>query len=127
MERYKTLGYVDYDQRAVFPFLGSLSSPLLVPKIGNRVALIITFALLVWQGLGAGFTANAWQIYQQGHSQRRTGNIFRGTDFSFQFTWRVSAHPGRELAWSRIKQNYGFQLCFWLAFHCFILSFWLGF
>jgi MFS family permease len=32
-----------------------------IPTIGKTAALILTFLLLVWQGLGAGITANAWQ------------------------------------------------------------------
>ena len=44
------------------PFLGFAIVALLVPKIGiDSRASIITFVLLIWQGLGAGFTANAWQ------------------------------------------------------------------
>lgn len=35
---------------------------LLLPKIGSSIGLILTFAVLIWQGLGSGFTANAWQI-----------------------------------------------------------------
>ena len=42
-------------------FLGLAAVALLVPRIGLNTALIITFILLAWQGLGAGFTANAWQ------------------------------------------------------------------
>jgi len=36
---------------------------ILLPKIGTTAALIAIFLVLVWQGLGAGFTANAWQIF----------------------------------------------------------------
>ena len=43
------------------PFLGLTAVALLVPKIGLNAALAATLLLLVWQGLGAGFTANAWQ------------------------------------------------------------------
>ncbi len=28
---------------------------------GIKLALVLTFAMLIWQGVGAGFTANAWQ------------------------------------------------------------------
>ncbi len=42
-------------------FVGLAIVALLVPSIGLNAALIITFLLLAWQGLGAGFTANAWQ------------------------------------------------------------------
>src|SRR5512138_3315685 len=42
------------------PFLGFALVALLLPKIGLQAGLIITFILLTWQGLGGGFTANAW-------------------------------------------------------------------
>ncbi len=42
-------------------FVGLMIVALLVPSIGANAALVITFLLLAWQGLGAGFTANAWQ------------------------------------------------------------------
>jgi MFS family permease len=43
------------------PFLGLALTAWLVPVIGINNALIITFILLIWQGIGAGFTANPWQ------------------------------------------------------------------
>lgn len=33
----------------------------LAPTLGPTLALILTFLCLIWQGLGAGLTANAWQ------------------------------------------------------------------
>ncbi|MBA4376912.1 MAG: hypothetical protein C0401_12180 [Anaerolinea sp.] len=44
------------------PILGLAFVGLLLPVIGSTPALIATFFLLVWQGLGSGLTANAWQI-----------------------------------------------------------------
>ncbi len=44
------------------PILGLAIVGLLLPKIGLTAGLIATFLLLIWQGLGSGFTANAWQI-----------------------------------------------------------------
>ncbi len=44
-----------------FPFLGLAIVALLIPKIGIQTALILTFVMLAWQGLGGGFTANPWQ------------------------------------------------------------------
>jgi len=44
------------------PILGLGFVGLLLPVIGTQIALILTFLLLIWQGLGSGFTANAWQI-----------------------------------------------------------------
>ncbi|MBL8077531.1 MAG: MFS transporter [Anaerolineales bacterium] len=42
------------------PFLGFGVIALLMPFIGRQVGLILTFLLLIWQGLGGGFTANSW-------------------------------------------------------------------
>jgi len=42
-------------------FVGLMIVALLIPSIGVNAALVLTFLLLAWQGLGAGFTANAWQ------------------------------------------------------------------
>ncbi len=43
------------------PFLGLALTSLLLPIIGRPAALVLAFACLIWQGLGAGFTMNAWQ------------------------------------------------------------------
>ncbi len=43
------------------PFLGLAVIALLSPQIGITASLILTFIILIWQGMGAGMTANAWQ------------------------------------------------------------------
>jgi MFS family permease len=43
------------------PFLGLLFIAVFMAAFGTRLALVLTFIVLVWQGLGAGFTANGWQ------------------------------------------------------------------
>jgi MFS family permease len=42
------------------PFLGFAVIALLIPVIGTKASLILTFIFLTWQGLGGGFTANSW-------------------------------------------------------------------
>lgn len=42
------------------PFFGLAMVALFVPHIGVTAGLILTFIMLIWQGLGGGFTANAW-------------------------------------------------------------------
>jgi MFS family permease len=42
------------------PFLGFALVAFLLPQIGLQAGLILTFMLLIWQGLGGGFTANPW-------------------------------------------------------------------
>jgi len=106
------------------PFLGFAIVALLVPKIGNRVALIITFALLVWQGLGAGFTANAWQNLISKVIPREGLATFLGVQTSASNLLGGVSAILAGIALVRIKQNYGFPTVFLAAFICFILS-WL--
>jgi MFS family permease len=42
------------------PFFGFALVALSIPHIGLNAGLVLTFILLIWQGLGGGFTANAW-------------------------------------------------------------------
>jgi MFS family permease len=43
------------------PFLGLAAVAWWLPSLDKNIALTLTFLLLIWQGLGAGFTANPWQ------------------------------------------------------------------
>jgi MFS family permease len=43
------------------PFVGLALVAWYSPHLGPRRSLILTFALLIWQGFGGGFTATAWQ------------------------------------------------------------------
>ena len=43
------------------PFFGLALIAWFLPKIGPQIALGLSFGMLVWQGLGGGFTATAWQ------------------------------------------------------------------
>jgi len=43
------------------PFLGLAAVAWFLPTLGREMALLLTFGLLTWQGLGGGFTATAWQ------------------------------------------------------------------
>ncbi len=43
------------------PFMGLALAAWLLPAWGAKVILPLTFLLLIWQGIGSGFTANPWQ------------------------------------------------------------------
>jgi MFS family permease len=59
LRKYKrTVLMMTIHERA--PFLGFAIVALLLPFIGINTGLVLTFLLLIWQGLGGGFTANAW-------------------------------------------------------------------
>ena len=60
LRRYKPMALLLTIHERI-PYLGLALVAFFVGSLGNKLALVLTFLLLVWQGLGAGFTANAWQ------------------------------------------------------------------
>jgi MFS family permease len=105
------------------PFLGLLVIAWQLPALGIRWGLILTFIMLIWQGLGAGFTANPWQ--------NLIGKIFpseyRGTFFGLQgAAANLLASIGAIVAGFILQQvpfpeNYA--TCFVYACICLVISF----
>ncbi len=60
MARYKPMVIWMTIQERV-PFLGLAIIALFYRQLGPVPALILTFIMLLWQGIGAGLTANPWQ------------------------------------------------------------------
>jgi MFS family permease len=97
------------------PFLGLALVAWFLPVLGIRTGLMITFALLIWQGLGGGFTANPWQAM--------IGKIIpsdrRGTFFGAQSSAaNLLASLGAILAGiilEKLDNRLGFTLCFVFA------------
>lgn len=104
------------------PYLGLAVVAFLLPRIGIQLGLILTFSLLVLQGLGAGFTANPWQSM--------IGKIIpaerRGTFFGLQAgAANLLASIGAVLAGQilgRIEGPTGFGWCFSIASALLIIS-----
>jgi len=60
LRRYKpTVMTMTIQER--LPYLGLAAIAWFVPTLGNQVALVLTFLMLIWQGVGGGLTATAWQ------------------------------------------------------------------
>jgi MFS family permease len=60
MARYKPMVmWMTIHERV--PFLGLTLIALFYHQLGATLAIILTFLMLLWQGFGAGFTANPWQ------------------------------------------------------------------
>jgi MFS family permease len=97
------------------PFLGLALVALFLGTLGNRLALIITFGLLVWQGLGAGFTANAWQSL----IAKIIPSDWRGTFFGAQAAisnvlMSIAAIAAGYIL-DRVHAPFNFTLCFLLT------------
>jgi MFS family permease len=98
------------------PFLLLAVVAFFIPSLGPKLALVLIYFLLIWQGLGAGLTANAWQ--------NLIGKIFpsdyRATFFGLQSAAaNLFASLGAILAGFillRIESPDDFALCFSLTF-----------
>ena len=104
------------------PILALAIVGLLLPVIGSTAGLIATFAILIWQGLGAGFTANPWQIMI---SRIIPGNV-RATFFGGQSAAaNLLASLGAVLAGIALKRfapPWDFASCFFTASALYIIS-----
>ena len=104
------------------PFLGLAVTALLMPFIGTKIALGITFLLLIWQGLGGGFTANTWTSLISKIMPPES----RGTFFGFQaglanlFLSGAAIGAGYLLEYFEAPIN--FAICFLIAAFFFGLS-----
>ena len=105
------------------PFLGLAAVSWFIPSIGPRIALILTFMLLVWQGFGGGFAATAWQSMIGKIISRDRWGLF----FGFQSAAsNLLAGTGAVIAGMVLENNeptYGFTMCFLLAVGAFIISY----
>lgn len=105
------------------PFFGLALVSWFIPSIGPKVALILTFVLLVWQGLGGGFTATAWQSMISKIIPQEKWGVF----FGFQSAaGSLLASLGAVIAGVVLENNEsvnGFTMCFLFAVGAFIVSY----
>jgi MFS family permease len=104
------------------PFLGLALVAWFATSLGLRLALMLTFMLLIWQGLGGGFTANAWQSM--------IGKIIPGDRWGFFFGFQAAianlfASGSAVIAGfmlERLSSPLDFTLCFMLTVVAMIFS-----
>ncbi len=122
MARFKpTVMWMTIHERV--PFLGLALIAFFYFQLGTLPAILLTFAMLTWQGLGAGFTANAWQ--------NMIGKVipsdYLATFFGIQSSAaNLLASGGAVMAGILLeKQPFpnNFVLCFVIAFGLLIISF----
>jgi len=105
------------------PFLGLALVAWFAPVLGTATALFLTFLMLVWQGLGAGFTATAWQsmIGKIIPSENR-GTFFGAQSAAANLLASFSAILAG-LILQRVANPQNFSLNFLLCFFAMILSY----
>jgi len=104
------------------PFIGFALVAWFMYSLGPQKALILTFLLLIWQGLGGGFTANAWQSF----IAKIIPGEYRGTFFGGQaaaaniFISLCAVAAGYLLKYYEMPLN--FTLTFLIAFFLLMIS-----
>ena len=94
------------------PFLVLAMVALLLPKIGAGAGLIITFICLIWQGLGGGFTANAWTSLISKIIPSDSRGTFFGTQAAVANLFISAAAIGAGYLLNSFEAPRGFLYCF---------------
>jgi MFS family permease len=121
LRRYKPMTiFMTGNER--LPFLGLAIVAFFLPSLQREAALVLTFLLLIWQGLGGGFAATAWQsmIAKVIPADRR------GTFFGLQSSTANLFASGSALAAGFVLEHFdlpvNFAICFLLAFVSLLVS-----
>jgi MFS family permease len=97
------------------PFLGLALVALLQLKFNHQTILLLTFAILIWQGLGGGFSATAWQSMVAKIVPSKNLGIFYGTLSASGNLMSVCGAMIAGLLLKEIAQPFNFALCFLCA------------
>lgn len=94
------------------PYLGLALVAWAVSSLDPRAALALTYLLLVWQGLGGGFTATAWQSMIAKIIPGRQLGIFFGLQSSAANMFLSVGAIGAGIILERAGAPFNFALCF---------------
>jgi MFS family permease len=104
------------------PFLGFGIIALLMPVIGKQAGLVLTFLLLVWQGLGGGFTANSWVSMISKIIPPETRGTFFGLQAGLANLFISGSAIGAGYLLDYLESPWNFAACFFIACIFFALS-----
>ena len=105
------------------PFLGLAIIAFFVPLLTKPTILILTFLMLLWQGFGAGFTANPWtNMVTKVIPQEMHGTFFGMQSAAFNGFAGISAITAG-LILDKVVSPLNFSLCFLLAFFFLTISY----
>ena len=121
LRRYKTTVIMTTIHERV-PFLGFAIVALLLPFIGLRAGLFATFIFLIWQGLGGGFTANAWTSMVSKIIPPETRGSFFGLQAGLANLFISGSAIGAGYLLDYLDSPWDFAACFIIASIFFTLS-----
>jgi MFS family permease len=102
--------------------LGFAIVALLLPKIGLQTGLLLTFILLIWQGLGGGFTANPWTSMISKIIPPEYRGTFFGTQAAVANLFISVAAVAAGFVLARYVYSINFAICFFVATIFFTVS-----
>lgn len=105
------------------PFIGLGLVALSLPVIGVKIALLLTFCLLIWQGLGAGLSASAWQSMIAKIFPSENRGTFLGTQSGAANLLSSGAAISAGFLLNKLGFPNGFALCFFAASLVLIVSY----
>ncbi|MCQ3936656.1 MAG: hypothetical protein DPW18_06370 [Chloroflexi bacterium] len=104
------------------PFLGFAVVALALPSIGLNAGLVLTMLLLTWQGLGGGFTANAWTSMISKIIPPESRGTFFGAQAGLANLFISLSAVGAGYLLDYFDAPWDFAACFFLASFFFTLS-----
>jgi len=121
-KRYKPLTlWMTIHERV--PYLGLAMVALWLPFTTKQNGLIMTFLMLIWQGLGAGLAANPWtSMVSKVMPQELHGTFFGTQSAAYNGMAGLSAIAAG-LILDRLATPYNYSLCFALTFVAMCFSF----
>lgn len=122
LKRYKPMVVImTLNER--LPYLAMAVVAWAIPNMNTTTALILTFTILSWNGLGSGLAANPWQSM----IAKIIPSDYRGTFFGFQAAGANLASSLSAILAGLILQNLNnnldYILCFLLAFASMAISY----
>jgi MFS family permease len=109
------------------PYLGLVIVAGLMSSLGMRLALLLTFLMLIWQGLGGGFTAIPWQSLVAKIIPDRWRGTFFGTQAGISNLFAIGSGILAGVILDHLDMPRSFALCFMLNFGAMLVSmFYLG-
>lgn len=114
LQYYKpTVMWLTIHQR--FPFFGLALVALLQLQLNSQILLYLTFAILIWQGLGGGLSATAWQSMVGKIIPPGRLGIFYGALSAAANLMSIFGALIAGLLLKQIAQPFNFALCFLCA------------
>lgn len=122
LQRYKPFVLLMTIQER-WPYLGLLIIALAAPHLPRELALVLTFAMLVWQSLGAGFTATGWQSMIAKIMPNTLRGTFYGTQSALAQFFGIGGAALAGVLLARFDSPWDYAACFGVASLGMLLSF----